>query len=403
MTREGLNKVIAWMIALCSVDILTPIIDILGLPLPRTLVSMPLSMIFIFVASGMLIQMAWQEKISVFGRSEMVLAGLLAFWTCLEIIGAHGREIMRFDVILNGVQLLLVTAVSRLYLQLFKDSHSLISAVVLTASLLVLLHTTLLLAALLGIALPFVNGNELEGRNGMALLAPISLWVLALFPLKQWPVFGYRYNLLLILVLINILMSSARMDFLILAWCVLVGAILKRPFNRKFMRALLISASLVMVVMITFSYSMAQVLNDQGLWGAGDDATSVLSRAHTNSLLLNKLALDPILGIGWAEVAATRSFGYMGHTLYVNIFAAYGLIGMLAMIFALAFGLFDKRVAKSESAAHLLFLVILVTSFSNNISGYFGVIMALIAYFNERVAPKRINTLGLASQPTCFY
>jgi len=287
--------------------------------------------------------------------------------------------------------LLLILMASRLHLKLFCDASILVAAMISLASLLVLAHTILLLIVSIGIQPATINSGEVMGRNGIAVLVPMCLWLLAWFPLKYWPAFGHRYNLLILLALTNALLSSARMALLFLTWCVLVGAILHWPLIRRPLRAFLIPASLALIVIVSFSFPIVQVLNEQGVWGHGDNATSVLSRSYSNALLLDKLAQDPLLGIGWAEVAATKAFGYIGHSLYVNAIAAYGVIGALAAICVLAFGLLRSQGANREAAAHLLFLVILISSFFNDVFGFFGVMVALIGTSKVPDIYKRQN------------
>ncbi len=382
--------VTVFLISCYALDVFVPIIDIFNLPLPRYVASISLSAGFILAAFAILIPLAKMHRVPVFGNSGIALASLIAFWAGLEVIGTYGLSDARFDLILEFVPLLLVLVASRLHLLLFDDPRVLQTGFVLAASLFVFAHALLLLAISLDMPMQFVNIGELRGRNGMALILPICLWLLAFFPLKAWPVFGRRYNLLLLLALVSILLNSARTAFLILIWCVLTGAVLRLPELRRRMEGSLLFGGLIVVVAVMYSFPMLMALNEQGLFlgGEGDNALSVWSRSQTNSLLLEKLSTDPLLGIGWSEVAATKIFGYMGHTLYVNVLAAYGLIGALAATAVIALGVLRTQGSEREATIHLLFLAILVASFSNNVFGYFGLMIALV---ERSIAQKLVS------------
>ena len=168
---------------------------------------MSFSLGFMLASLGILIPMARMCRIPLLGRAFLALAGMLTFWAGLEVIGMAGRGYPRFDLIFEFGPLLLVLVAVRLHLRLFVSSRILVNVLVLTMSGLVLIHTMLLLIASLDIPMSFVNLSELRGRNSMALLVPVSLWLLAFFPLEDWPVFGFRYNLLLLLALANTLLA----------------------------------------------------------------------------------------------------------------------------------------------------------------------------------------------------
>ena len=378
MTRESVARFSAWCIALYAFDVLTPVVDILRLPLLRSVGPMTLSTPLIIASLCILIHLAQRKNKPILGVGEILLSGVLFFWAGLEIIGASGRGVTNFDQILEFIPFLLALMASRLHVKLFGDASILVSAMVFVGSLMVLVQTVLLLSLSIGIQSSIIDTGEVSGRNGMAMLLPVCIWLLAWIPLNRWPVFHLRYNLLVLLALANALLSSGRMALLVLMCCVLVGAILHWPLIRRILRAILIPASIVLMVVVGYSFPIVQALNEQGVWGSGDDVLSVFSRAYSNFLLLGMLEQDPLLGIGWAKVAATKAFGYMGHSLYVNLLSAYGLIGALAAVCALSFGLLKAHGENREAATHLLFLAILITSFVNNVHAYFGVVIALI-------------------------
>jgi hypothetical protein len=378
LTRDRLARISAWCIALYAVDVLRPIVEIFGLPLPSSVASISLSVVFIIGALGILISLAKLQRIYVFGCAEIALIWIVVFWSGLAIIDASGRIDSDFNIILGLMPLLLTLMASRLHLKLFCNTTILVGATVLSAILLVLAHTIFLLILSTGIRPQYFVIGEVMGRNGIASLGPVCLWILAWYPLRTWTPFGHRYNLLLLLALTNVLLNSARMALFELIWCVIVGAILCSPRIRRLLRAFLIPACFVLILMVTFSFTIVGLTIETGLWGVGDDATSVLSRSYTNYLLLDKFMQNPLLGIGWGDVVATKALGYMGHTGYVNILTAYGVIGALPLILILVFGLLMVQGINREVAIHLLFLVVLFTSFNSGLPGYLGVMVSLV-------------------------
>ena len=378
MTRDRLARISAWCIALYAFDVLKPVVEIFGLPLPSSVASVPLSVVFIVGALGILVPLAKLQRISIFGSAEVALIWIMVFWSGLEIIETSGTLNSDFNMILGLMPLLLTLMASRLHLQLFGDGSILVAATVLSAMLLVLAHTVLLLIVSTGIQPKFIVTGELMGRNGLASLGPVCLWILAWFPLKNWTPFGHRYNLLVLLAVTNVLLSAARMALAELIWCVLMGAILYRPRIRRLLRAFLIPACFVLILAVSFSFPIVRAFNEAGVWGVGNDTVSVFSRSHTNYLLLDKFMQNPLLGIGWKEVVATKVYGYMGHSLYVNVIAAYGAVAALAVICALSFGLLRAKGVNREAAVHLLFFAILTFGFVNAVFAYFGVMVALI-------------------------
>jgi hypothetical protein len=340
--------------------------------------SVSFSVVFIIGALGVMITLAKMQRIYVFGNAEIVIIWLIFFWSGLEIIDTSGRINYDFSIILEVIPLLLALMASRLHLKLFGDASNLLEALIHLSVLLVLSHTILLIMIVAEIPQQFTVISEVKGRNGLAILGPLSLWMLACFPLKNWTPFGHRYNLILLLFLTNVLLNSSRMGFIILIWSVFVGAIWRSPRIYRLLQMFLIPACFVLIVLVIFSFPIVQAINETGVWGVGDDAKSVFSRSYTNFMLLDKLVQNPLLGIGWVGVIETKAFGYMGHSLYVNVLTAYGSAGALAAICAVSFGLLSAQGVNREAAVHLLFFAILISSFVNEVFAYFGVMVALI-------------------------
>ena len=392
---ERFARATAFLISLYALDVLVPVIDIFGLPVPRYVASMSFSFGFILAALGILISMARMQRIPLFGSGSLALVGLLVFWAGIEAIGALSQGGGRIDLILAFIPLLLVMMAARLHLILFKDPQILLLALVLTASALALAHTMLLLGVSMQIDMLFVNLNELQGRNLMALLVPVCLWLLALFPLRGWPVLGYRYNMLFVLALSNILLSQSRAALLILAWCVFVGIATRSFVLRGWLVMSLIPIGVIMLAVTFFAYPITVTLNEAAplFIGQGDDAVSVWSRSQTNFLLLQKLGHDPLLGIGWQNVAETKAFGYMGHSLNVIVLAAYGAIGAIPLVGLIFIGLLRMRETAREAACHLLFLMaVLIAAVTNDVFAYFGVVIALLTSVKDATSFPRNKT-----------
>lgn len=382
MTRDRLAQVSAWCIAMFAVDTLRIVVEIFGLPLPSSIASMSLSVVFIVTALCILIPLSKFQRIYVFGSAEIALVWLLVFWLGIDFIDTYDRFDPDFKITLWLMPLMLTFMASRLHLNLFGNGSILVTATVLSATLLLLMHTVLLLFVLIGIQPRLTVIGEVMGRNNLASIGAVCLWILVWFPQERWARLGCRYNLLVILVLTNMLISSARMALIELIWCILVGAILYRPRLRKLLHSFLIPACILLILAVCFSYPFVQVINVTGIFGGGDDAASVLSRSYTNYLLLEKFMQNPLLGVGWNEVISTKAFGYTGHTGYLYILVAYGVIGVMPLILIL--GTLSIKISSRELVAHLLFLLIMITSFTNELPAYLGVIIGLIAGIEKK-------------------
>ncbi|HYD75006.1 hypothetical protein [Ramlibacter sp.] len=381
MTGVSLSRLTAWLIAAYALDVLVPIIDIFGLPVPRYVASMSLSSGFILLALAALVPLARRQRVPLLGRIELALAGVIAFWAGLENLAATRMAgSADYSQVLDFVPPLLVIAATRLHHRLFGERDTLVEAFVALSAAMVAAHTALLVAMTLNLPLPMVRFGELRGRNAMAQLMPLCLWLLAFFPLRDWPVLGRRYGMLVVLGLLNLWLTSTRSAVLVMAWCVLVGVIQWFPAWRQLLYAALLPAGLLLVALAALAYPIAMGLGDevQQFVGHGDNALSFWSRARTNFMLLEKLAEDPILGLGWREVAATRIYGYMGHTLYVNVLAAYGWIGALPVLLLAGAWLSGLRPRGREAAAHFIVLALMIESVFNNVFAFFGVPLALL-------------------------
>jgi hypothetical protein len=368
------------MLALYCIDILLPLIDIGGLPLPRHVLSFTWSTIFGLVALMILLPPALARRSSIIGPTAHSLIALILFWAGLELADVAGSGEANLMFVMECLQVVPPLILARLYMQVFDDKEKLISSFVWAAVALVGTHTALLMAAVTEIPLIGVGMAELTGRNNLALLLPVCIWMLALFPVKDWPVFGARYNCVAALALANILLSSARTALLIFVWCVMTGVIMRYGLLRKWFRRTLLPTAALVALVVTHSDGIVSFLNSEGyaFWGAGDDATSVLSRSQINAVLMAKLAAQPLLGLGWMDVATTKAYGYMGHTLYVNALAAYGAVGILAALGLLVIAIAKTCNTRREASIHFLFLWVLISSFSNNLFIYFGLVIALI-------------------------
>jgi hypothetical protein len=380
VTDSGVDRLSAWLISLSAVDVLIPVIDILSLPLPRYVMSLPLSTVFILVALGLLLSLARPPGVQLVGNSAFAMLGLMALWTGLELVGFEVRKTARYDLTLECVPLLLIMIATRLHLHLFGDPRSLVSRFILLAGCLVLAHTALLLIEKADVPILFVNGAELHGRNSLAFLVPVCLWLLIFFPLKDYPLFSFRYNSLLALALANIMLSSARAAAIVLVWSVLVGLASQMPAARKWLRLSLLPLGIGVMVTVSLSAALLGALGESSnfIIGQGDDALSAASRSQSNAALLNKFKDEPLLGLGWEDVSGTKAYGYMGHTLYVNVVSGYGLIGALALVLLLVMMLPLIGYGRREYAEHFVFLAILIASFSNNVFVYFGLMIAFV-------------------------
>lgn len=380
MRQQALARGIAFLLMAYALDVAVWLIDVFALPLPRYVASTSFSAVFLLAALPLLVPLARLDRAPLVRPFELGVLATLTLWVGLEAMAGLRGGKMGFDLILEFIPLLLALMAFRLHFEIFRSRGVLVSTFVLAASTLVAVHTALLVAAALHLPLPMVNPTELAGRNALAHLVPVCLWLLAFFPHQDWPLFGRRYNLLLILGLLSIWLTSTRSAVLVMAWCVLLGALMRFPTWKHRVNAALLPAGLLIVLAAALAYPIATGVGGQLVFlaGEGDNAMSFWSRARTNFMLLEKLAEDPVLGIGWPEVAATRVFGYMGHTLYINVIAAFGIAGAVPAVVLGRGWLAGLHGQQREAASHLIFLALLISSVFNNVFAYFALPLVLI-------------------------
>lgn len=385
---------VAWLVAsllsLGAVDVVAPIIDIFSLPLPRYIDGFSFSMAFVFLALFILMPWLKEKQVPLITAGEIFFLGILCLWAGMEVLDSLSGSKAEFDLILSCIPLFIMTVATRYYFKVFGDIGILIISFINIAGMLALVHAALLLQARFEVIVPFYNIAELYGRNAMALLLPICLWLLALFPVSGWPVFGLRYNFLAIIAMVDIYLIGARFAALLFLWVIFIGFAIKKPAWRTWLGGQLTLLASTIVVAAIFAYPFLKTLdNTVGAFiGDGRDATSIWSRTMTNFLLMQRVSGDMLFGLGWWDVAAVRAYGYMGHTLYLNVFASYGVIGILPLLLLFALWMRDRDYVSRHWGWNLMFLFVLIASSANNVFIYYGMFFALVGHGHQTSCPS---------------
>lgn len=380
MMLRHMTIVTACSLVLFAINIMVTLIDILSIPFPRYIAGVSLSFVFAFAALAFLVPMALHRRLLLISLNEFAICGVLLFWGGIEGLIALTGGVGRGDLILSFLPILLTAILARLHLELFGAIALLLKAFILISAFLVATHTVLLILLCLDVVVPIVNMNEIHQKNGLALLLPVGLWLLTIIPSAPWPVFGRVYNGLLVLSSLHIWLNHSRGVFLITAWVVSIGWVSRIPnLNRRFLVGLL-PLGVAVIVVALFAYPLLTYFDWlMPLIGEGDDdATSVLARILSNFLLVQKLAINPLLGLGWAEVAATRAYGYMSHTLYLIVASAYGLAGFLPVFIWTGFWMLQQKLVRKELIAHFFLLLILISSLFNDPFPLYGMVAVLV-------------------------
>lgn len=379
MTRQRVATLTALSLALFAIDVVIPFIDMLSIPVPRYVGGFSLSIGFAFVALGFLVPMARRAKVRLISRIEAAICGILMFWGGMEGLIASTGGVGRVDLILSFLPLVVATASTRLHLAVFHDAVLLVKAFILVSAGLVATHAALLILLHLDVVVPVISMNEVHQKNGLALLLPVGLWLLAILPIAPWPVFGRVYSGLLALSLLHTELNHARGALLITVWVLLVGLARRIPgLNRRLTVGLApLGAAIAVAALFAYPFLIREAAVAP-LLGEGDAATSVLSRSLTNYLLVQKLAAEPFFGLGWAEVATTKAYGHMSHTLYLLVAAGYGVAGMLPVFVLVVLWMLRQEPGRRSLFAHFLFMIVAMASLFNDPFIYYGMLVVFI-------------------------
>lgn len=381
MTTRHVAILTAFSLALFAIDAVIPVIDLLSIPVPRYVGGISLSAGFAFVALGFLVPMAHRAQVRLISRNEAAVCGVLMFWGGMEGLITSTGGVGRMDLILSFIPIVVVAASTRLHLAIFRDTALLVKAFIFVSAGLVATHAVLLIWLRLDVVVPVVNMTEVYQKNGLALLLPVGLWLLTILPVAPWLVFGRVYNWLLALSLLHTGLNHARGALFITAWVLLVGLARRVPgLKRRLTGGLLTFLGTAIVVAMLFAYPFLHYVTGvmPTLLGEGDAATSVLSRSLTNYLLVQKLTADPLLGLGWAEVAGTKAYGYMSHTLYLIVGAGYGVAGVLPVIVLMGWWIRRQEPGRQTLIMHFVFVMVAIASFFNDPFMYYGMMAVFV-------------------------
>jgi hypothetical protein len=232
-----------------------------------------------------------------------------------------------------------------------------------------------------------INIQELYSRNSISQLLVSSLFILGIFG-KRRPFSNPYFLYLTLFTIIHIWLNLARAAALLLI-LTLILTLIYAKLNAHFKITTNILLAMIPIIMATVSLSYPIFVQLQAFsWlGGGKAALSAQFRSEANWLLISKAVMDhPLLGMGWNMVLETRSGGYITHTLYLIIFAAYGLLGSVPLL-----AWFILFLAKTRDRMRVLLamsstVIIVSASFVNDPVAWYGLLFALL--FNVNTNPN---------------
>lgn len=392
------SSILAFLLAISATDLALIVIDVTGIPLPRFVAGMPLSICIPIMVIAILTPCIGEIVDGLFQPFDFLALGLLLFWTFLEWLHGINYGHSNYILILSTTALFINYLANRCYLQIFGDKQLLARAFTVLVVFIAIIHLLLLIFINYGISIPYINKSEIESRNGISLLL-ISTIYLNLFFTKNTSKKSILFSvLLIILAVLHVYLNNAYSSFVFIV-ILLCMKLFQFFFKKNNIPTLLaISASLMVIFFSStgvtyFNNDNIQIIKSlniepNNISKLTDQEISFFSRTLSNYSIIQKIKDNIIFGIGYDQLTTIRVAGYISHTLYLHYFGAYGLFGAIPL-FTMAILLFS--VAKNQERAcvsFMYFFIILVTSVNNDPLPFFGLFAALHFY---NFYPKNIN------------
>lgn len=367
----------AYLLALFAVDITTQLIDFFNITVPRHILNVPWSIGLAVLAAFVLWPTVRFRKISPLSWGGASMLVILIFWILSEIMrGIFGGR-PNFLLIASCFPALLASQLARVHYQLFSDARLLIDAFVNTVLALSLLHLSLLFLMSVEMLPLFVNQDELISRNSISLMLAATVWLEGSRLNSTRHLFSARFSLLFGLTVLHIVSNGARAAGLIALAGVGLSLLCRFILTRYSRWLIFLLLSGTVIVAISFSYPIIQQLSGFHFLGQGDDRFSSLSRSASNWYLLRLLAEAPLFGVGADMVFSTKAGGYMSHTLYLLVLAAYGLLGISPVLIIGGMWLYNWQPEGRAGLSLVILLIVIMASFVNDPLIWYGLLLAL--------------------------
>ena len=371
---QHVARATAVLLALFAVDVAVHAIDILGFQVPRLVMGISWSavvcpLLALFFWPFRRSHQLWQLETSA------VLFGLtLAAWLAVELLFHDGSRSYVLSLVFGSAAAWMAFLLTRAHVKVFGRPDTLVTAFAAVAVFLALGQLLLLGLQRAGITFAVVRYDELVDRNSLTLVVAAAFYFASL-PLAAGRSFSPAAMLgLLAFGFPYAAMNRARAAEILLLIGVSLGLI--RTFLPHRLRVPAMVAMIVTSVGISAFGGILVPWLDMGS-ATLDTRSSTAYRAQANAQMLDLFAQNPLFGSGLSNVMHASAGGYVSHTLYLMIPAAFGLAGIVCLTALVAMWLRDG----SRRVDRLAFLVFVLTAltFFNDPSVWLGFGFALVS------------------------
>jgi hypothetical protein len=231
--------------------------------------------------------------------------------------------------------------------------------------------------------------DHLQNTNGIALKSAFCILLILFFS------FNMRMHTLLIIVSLHVLVayvSNAKASLIAIALMILYrGYSLIMSRRGRLYTNTFVFAAIATIVALFYNeiyFYLDSVASSFDIFGEAYEAAegynmenstvSALSRIQSNLLVLAEFFKNPLVGIGYQQVAAIQSFGYMSHTYYLFPLTAYGVLGVMPYVIMLTRIFFrGLRLNYEETIATALFVTTAFT-FLNDMVAWMAIIFFIV-------------------------
>ena len=367
----------ACLIALSATALPSDVIDIFGLPLPRLVLGMSWFAALAVAAIVILLPMRHEPMRRVLGAWDAAYVGTLLIWA---VLAASRGEPLRGGVlagILAWFPPWLTSVAVRLHVRQFGHAD-LIAAFANIVAALALMHLAGLLVVKAGIVMPFIRPDELIDRNAISILVVAAAFLMMVHDMLDRHQPSWWFVGLITLGFVHAKVNGARAAELLLVIVLTLQIARVTVLREKLVIWVCAIACAGIVITVVGLGPLIDWVRQPGLFGGGDSAISTTHRGEANRELLRLVLLRPWVGVGWEEVLYARSGGYIGHTLYLIMVAAYGLVALVPVVAATIWRRVVRRPAfLTPEQAMTAVLVTTTASFVNDPLGWYGLVLPL--------------------------
>ena len=366
------------LIALSAIELSNHIIDMMGIPLPRLIFGMSWFTGMAAIAIFMLLPIRPGSLGAILGWTDVAYLSTIAGWLIAEALRDELDRTVTLSGIFAWIGPWVISIAARLHLRIFDNRQILVQSFVVIATALAFVHLCLLLPVRVGLRMPLIVPSEIVDRNSISMFLVVALFLWATWSRDKTAQPSWSFVGLIVFAFVHAELNNARAATLVLVLVVtlqLVRVVI--PDVRQFRRICQFLCAAIIVAVI--GVSLAQWTRSQAAFGGGDATTSASQRGETNVMLVNLFLSHPWAGVGWHRVLYARSGGHVGHTLYVNIPAAFGVLGLAPVLMIGLWRVMRQQTKGWTSELSMtLVLVTAVATFVNDPVAWYGLVFALL-------------------------